>query len=174
MSELVALTYQERFKADALRSAIRELQDETAIELRDLAVIFKDVNDEIHVEQDCDMYTQLCMAGALYFGFLGGVLGWILALSKPGVAIGIQAGLVFGWFAGAVTAWAGPICIPQRSIKEIGAKLTPGTCAVVILSKTELVTDKVLAKLKGLNGYLLETDLGGKETQKLVTALKAV
>jgi uncharacterized membrane protein len=173
MSELVCLTFQERFKADALRAAIRELQDETAIELRDLAVISKDVNDEIHIEQDCDMYTQLCVAGALYFGFLCAVLGWVFALSKTGIALGIQVGLVFGWFAGAVTAWALPICIPSKLIKEAGNRLTPGTSAVVILSKTELITDKVLAKLKGLDGYLAETDLGAEQARKLAMALKA-
>jgi uncharacterized membrane protein len=79
-------------------------------------------------------------------------------------------GAAVGAGAGALSGKLADIGINDKFMKELGETFQPNTSALFVLVK-EATPDKVLAKLKGFGGKVLQTSLSKEDEEKLQEAL---
>jgi uncharacterized membrane protein len=174
MHELVVMGFQERYKAEALLTAMDDLEKQCVIDLEDAVLVVKEPDGTVNVEQTLDLFSQLPTSAALYFGFLGALLGWILSgNSLAGIALGLQAGLVMGWVLGTVSARFSDVGVPTDLVRELGSTLPPGSVALALAVRGEVCSEKVLEKLKEYDGKLIQTTLAANDEAQLKKALAA-
>jgi uncharacterized membrane protein len=172
MPDLVVVEFKEPYEADALLTALQELDKKNPIDLDDSVVVVKDKEGNVTVDQAFDAYEQLPASGALYFGFLGALLGWIFAYAGFwGAVFGLQAGIAVGWIAGVISARFADVGVPQEVIRRLQETLKPDTSAVCVLTRTPLSSDSILPHLVPYCGTLLQTTLPAEDEAKLRTAL---
>ncbi len=119
-----------------------------------------------------DTFSQIPTSAALYFGFLGGLFGWIFSGgSLAGIAVGLQVGLVMGWILGTAAARFSDVGVPANIVQELGVTMAPGSVALAVAVRGEVCSEKVLNKLKEYDGRLIRTTLGSDEEAILRKAL---
>jgi uncharacterized membrane protein len=172
MPDLVVVEFKEPYEADALLIALQELDKKDPIDLDDSVVVVKDKEGKVFVDKALDAYEQLPASGALYFGFVGAVTGWILTYAGFwGAVFGLQAGILLGWIAGVLTAWLGEVGIPQAVIEKLAKTIEPGTSGLCVLTRTPLTSASILPHLTPYEARLVLTSLPADEEAKLRTAL---
>ena len=115
MSTLVAVGYNEAFKADEVLLKLRKLQQEYLIDLEDAAVAIKDAQGKLKLHQT----NNLTAAGAIRGGFWGSLIGLIFLCPALGFAVGATTGAI----TGALT----DVGIGNDFMKELAATMTPGS-----------------------------------------------
>lgn len=158
MSDLVVIAYDDVHKAEEVRITLAKLQHEYLIDLEDAVVVTKDETGKIKLHQAVD----LTAVGALQGSMLGGLLG--LVLLNP------IFGMVLGGAAGALSGKMSDLGIDDNFIKELSETLQPNTSALFILVK-KVTIDKVLPRLEGTGGKIIQTSLAGVDEKKLQAAL---
>jgi uncharacterized membrane protein len=172
MGDLAVMEFKNRCDADALLSALGELQKKAVIELEDSALFVKSKTGEIDVEHTRDFFAQLPTSGALYFGFLGAVIGWILSsASLGGALLGLQIGLVAGFGFGTIAGWLSNTGVPDFLIKKMATEIEPGNVALFLSVRGSLASERVLEVLKSFGGHLLHTSLAPDEEALLKKAM---
>lgn len=172
MGQLVALALNDRYKADALLFRISELEKDLLVDLEDAALMAKNELGEIDLKKRFDSYTQFPVSGALYFGFVFGVTGWILTSGEwTGALIGVDAGLLFGWVSGVLTSIYSGIGISGRLMRKTAAAIAPGTAAVILCSRSDITSEKVLDVFKDFEAQILDCSLAPKDVAKLQAVL---
>lgn len=172
MGDLAVMEFKNRCDADAFLFALGELQEKAVIELEDSALFVKDRSGEGDVEHSRDFFAQLPTSGALYFGFLGAVIGWILSGAHFGGAfLGLQVGLVAGFAFGTIAGWLSNTGVPDILIKKMGGEIEPGNVALFLSVRGSLTSDRVLEVVRRFGGHLLHTSLAPKEEALLKKAL---
>jgi len=81
-------------------------------------------------------------------------------------------GAAVGAGAGALSAKLADIGIEDKFMKELGASFQPGTSALCVLVK-EATRDKILERLKGFGGKVLQTSLNKDDEAALQKALSS-
>jgi len=160
MHELVVMGFAERYKADALLTALNNLESQCVIELEDAVLVNKDSEGAVDVNQLMDTFSQIPTSAALYFGFLGGLIGWIFSSgSLAGIAVGLQAGLVLGWILGTAAARFSDVGVPADIVRELGDTIPPESLALALAIRGEVCSQKVLDQLREYDGRLIRTTL---------------
>ena len=160
MSTLVAIEYDDPFKAEEVRLSLMKLQKEYLIDLEDAVVAVKDQKGKVRLHQA----VNLTAAGALSGGFWGALIGLIFLNPLLGMAMGATAGAV----SGALT----DVGIDDKFMKELAANMKPGSSTLFVLVK-KVTPDKVLEEIKGTGGKVLKTSLSHEDEAKLQAALSA-
>ena len=160
MSTLVAVGYDEAFKADEVLLKLRKLQREYLLDLEDAAVAIKDAQGKVKLHQT----SNLTAAGAIHGGFWGSLIGLIFLNPFLGFAVGATTGAI----SGALT----DVGINNDFMKELAATMTPGSSTLFVLV-TKATPDKVLEELQGTGGRILKTSLSNEDEAKLQAALDA-
>ena len=158
MSNLVVIAFEEEHKAFEMRAELVKLQKEYLLKMEDAVVVTKDKENKVKLHQA----VNLTATGAVGGGFWGALIGMIFLNPLLGAAVGAGAGALSGKLA--------DIGIDDKFMKELGASFQPGASALCVLVK-EATPDKVLAKLKGYGGKVLQTSLSKEEEEKLQKAL---
>lgn len=172
MHELLVVGFKDRYQAEALLTEMKELEKTAVIELEDSVLLDKAPDGQMDTEQSFDLFSQLPTTGALYFGFLGGVVTWIFSgASSMGALFGVQAGLVIGWLAGTVAARYSDVGVPKSVIKEVAGNMNPGTASLILATRGDLNSEKVLRVLRENNGCLVLTTLPRNEEIALQKAM---
>lgn len=172
MHELLVVGFKDRYQADALLTEMKELEKAAIVELEDSVLLDKTPDGETITEQSFDLFSQIPTTGALYFGFLGGLVGWIFSgASFMGALFGVQAGLVIGWLAGTVAAKYSAAGVPKKVINEVTGAMNPGTSSLILAVRGDLNTEKVLNVLRANNGCLVQTTLPRDEALALQKAM---
>jgi uncharacterized membrane protein len=159
MSNLVVIAFDEQNKAFELRAELLKLQEEYLIKMEDAVVVTKDREGKVKLHQA----VNLTATGAVGGTFWGALIGLIFLNPLLGAAVGAGAGALSGKLA--------DIGINDRFMKELSATLQPGSSALFVLIK-KATPDKVLEKLKGFGGKILQTSLSKddeKALQKILT-----
>jgi uncharacterized membrane protein len=146
--------------ADSALNVLERLQKEELIKLQDAAAVSwaegakKPKTKQLH---------NLVSAGALGGGFWGFLFGLIFFVPLLGLAVGAATGALSGSL--------GDVGIDDAFIKEVRAKVTPGTSALFLLT-TDTVLDKVREELEGTHGHatLIHTNLTNEQEEKLRAA----
>ncbi len=146
MSELIAIAYDDEFKAQEVRLTLARLQKEHLIELEDAAVIIKTEDEKVKLNQSIN----LAEAGAVSGGFWGLLIGTLFFVPLFGAAVGAATGAICGALS--------DIGIDDDFMRELGETLQPGSSALFILVR-KATPDKVLEQVSKYGGKILRTSL---------------
>ncbi|WP_416671876.1 DUF1269 domain-containing protein [Egbenema bharatensis] len=153
MADLIAIAYDDAYKAEEVRLALVKLQKEHLIELEDAAVVVKDAEGKVKLKQAVD----LTAAGATSGGFWGLLIGTLFLNPLLGAAVGAAAGGI----SGALT----DLGVEDKFMKDLGQTFEPGTSALFVLVR-KVTPDKVLDEIAPYGGTVLRTSLSkDQETQ---------
>jgi len=158
MSTLVVIQYNEPYKAEEVRLALRKMQQDYLIDLEDAVVATKDAKGKVKLHQS----TNLTAAGAVSGGFWGMLIGMMFLNPLLGFAVGAGAGAA----SGSLT----DLGISNDFMKQLGASMTPN-CSTLFVLVRSMTPDKVLAELEGTGGKVLKTSLSEAEEAKLQAAI---
>ncbi|EAW38472.1 DUF1269 domain-containing protein [Lyngbya sp. PCC 8106] len=158
MSDLVAMSFDDEFKASEVVNTLAKLQKAHLIDLEDAAVIVKNSEGKVKLKQT----QNLVAAGAVSGGFWGLLFGTLFLSPLLGAAVGAATG--------ALSGKATDLGINDEFMKELGATLTPGTSAIFVLVR-KATPDRVIEELKPFNGKIMRTSLSVDDEEKLKAAL---
>lgn len=158
MSDLIAIAYDDEYKAEEVRLTLIKLQKEHLIELEDAAVIVKNAEGKIKLKQAVDLTT----AGAVSGGFWGLLIGTLFLSPLLGAAVGAAAGAASGALS--------DIGVDDKFMKSLGETLQPKTSALFVLVR-KITPDKVLEEIAPYGGTVLRTSLTKDEEAQLQEVL---
>lgn len=158
MSDLIAVAYDDEFKAEEVRLALVKLQREHLIELEDAAVVVKDKAGKIKLKQAMNLPA----TGAVSGGFWGLLIGTLFLSPLLGAAVGAASGAL----GGALT----DIGVDDKFMKELGDTLKPGSSALFVLIR-KVTPDKVLEEVAPYGGTVIRTSLTKDEETQLQEVL---
>ncbi len=160
MSTLVAIGYNDPYKAEEVRLMLRKMKKEYLVDLDDAVVAVKDEKGKVKLNQP----FSLTGAGAVSGGFWGALIGLVFLNPLLGMAIGAAAGGV----SGALT----DVGIDDKFMKELAVTLKPGSSVLFALVRTAS-PERVLEELQGTGGKVLRSSLAHEDEAKLQKALSA-
>ena len=146
MSDLIAIAYEDEFKAEEVRLILAKLQKEHLIEMEDAAVVVKDDKGKVKLKQA----VNLTAAGAVSGGFWGLLIGTLFFVPLFGAAVGASTGAISGALS--------DIGVDDDFMRELGASLLAGTSALFVLVR-QVTPDKVLEEIAPYGGKVLRTSL---------------
>ena len=160
MSTLVAVGYDDQYKAEEVRLMLRRMQKEYLVDIEDAVVAVKDDKGKVRLNQP----FSLAKAGAVSGGFWGALIGLVFLNPLLGMAVGAGAGAV----SGALT----DVGLDDKFMKELASTLKPGSSVLFALVRTS-APDRVLEELKGTGGKILRSNLTHEDEARLQKALSA-
>lgn len=160
MSDLIAIAYDDIFKAEEVRLKLARLQREHLIELEDAAVVVKNADGKVKLKQAIN----LTAAGATSGGFWGLLIGTLFLVPLFGAAVGAATGAIGGALS--------DIGVDDDFMRQLGETLQPETSALFILVK-KVTPDKVLDEVSQYGGRILRTSLSKDDEQQLQQVLSS-
>jgi uncharacterized membrane protein len=160
MSTLIAVAYDDPFKAEEVRLKLQKMQTAYLIDLDDAVVAIKNAKGKVKLDQ----MHNLTAFGALTGGFWGTLIGLLFLSPLLGLAVGAAAGAVGGALR--------DVGINDQFMKELAERLKPNSSALFVLVR-KVTPDRVLEELKGTGGKILQTSLSHEETDRLQHTLLA-
>jgi uncharacterized membrane protein len=158
MSNLIAVAFDDEFKAHELRVELMKLQKEYLIQLEDAVVVTRNEQGQPKLDQ----MVNLTAAGAVGGSFWGLLIGALFLNPLVGMAMGAGAGALSGKLS--------DIGIDDNFMKELGKSLQPASSALFVLVR-QSTPDKVLERLHGFGGKVLKTSLTKDKEEELQQAL---
>lgn len=158
MSDLIAVAYDDEYKAEEVRLALAKLQKEHLIELEDAAVVVKKEDGKVKLKQAIN----LTAAGAASGSFWGLLIGTLFWAPLVGVAVGAASGALSGALS--------DIGVDDDFMRELGETLTPGSSALFVLVR-KVTPDKVLEEVAPFGGKILRTSLSKDDESQLQEVL---
>jgi uncharacterized membrane protein len=160
MSTLIAIGYDNPYKAEEIRMKLQKMQQAYLIDLEDAVVAVKNAKGKIKLHQP----TNLTALGAVSGGFWGTLIGMLFLVPV--------AGLVVGSAAGAVSGALHDVGINDKFMKDLAETLKPNTSALFVLVRSAM-PDRVLEELRGTGGKILQASLSHEQTDRLQSTLLA-
>ena len=154
MSTLIAVGYDNPFKAEEVRLKLQKMQQAYLIDLEDAVVAVKNAKGKVKLEQPIN----LTALGAASGGFWGALIGLIFLAPLVGFAVGALAGGVSGALR--------DVGINDQFIKDLADTMKPNTSALFVLVR-KAKPDRVLDELKGTGGRILQSSLSHEEVDRL-------
>ena len=145
MSDLVILAFDTETGAGQMRNDLLKLEKEHLIGLEDAAVIVRNKDGKVKVNQEVNMVGAGAMGGA----FWGLLIGFIFFVPIFGLVLGAAGGAIAGKFANEG--------VDEQFIKEAGNTIQPGNSALFMLVR-ESTPDKVMDELKKYKNVWLNRD----------------
>ena len=158
MSDLVVVTFDGAEDARTAREAIRRLEQDGIVQLDDAAVIVKDAQGEVAVDDQIDRGVKV---GAVGGGLLGLVLGFVLPV----------AGLVLGAAGGALVGRMADLGIDKGFVEDVTRALRPGTSALFLIVREGGNADALVAALEPFEGKVNQTTFDSSVEESLRRAL---
>lgn len=158
MSDLIAIAYDDEYKAEEVRLTLIKLQKEHLIALEDAAVVVKNAEGKVKLKQAVDLTS----AGAVSGGFWGLLIGTLFLSPVLGAAVGAAAGAASGALS--------DIGVDDSFMKSLGETLQPGTSALFVLVQ-KVTPDKVLEEVAPYGGKVLRTSLSKDQEAQLQEVL---
>jgi uncharacterized membrane protein len=158
MSNLVAIAYPDAATAEEVRGELMKAMKEHLIVLEDAVVVVRGDDGKIELHQAVSTAATGAAGGALW----GGLIGLLFLSPLLGAAIGAAS----GGAAGALT----DVGVDDKFLEELGAKLTPGTAALIVLVR-ESTPDKVVPRIAEFGGHVIQSSLSDEAEGRLEAAL---
>jgi uncharacterized membrane protein len=160
VSTLVVLAFPTEGGAQNVLTVVNDLQKQNLIALDDAATVVRGQDGKPKVKQA----TSLVGAGAWGGAFWGMLLGLLFFAPWLGMAIGAVTGALAGKFA--------DIGIDDKFIRDVEAKIPPGSSALFLLVR-QATMDRVLEALKPYHPEVLQTSLSTEQEARLREAFGA-
>lgn len=164
MSNLIAVAFDDEFKADRVRLEMLQMQHEHLVDLEEAAVVIHKKNGKVKLHHVTHFTVPLVLGG----GFVGSLVGLIII--NPVLAL---FGLVAGTGLGAAIGALKEVGIEEKFMKDLGSHLKAGTSALFIVAK-KAKPEAILEELSKFGGKVLQTSLNHEDEDKLRAALDAV
>jgi uncharacterized membrane protein len=158
MTNLVVITFNREHEARDARNAVSNLAHQGLIRVDDAAVIMKDPDGKIHVDNELESSTK---TGAVVGGLLGAVLFFLFPL----------AGIALGALGGALVGKSIEPGVDQGFVRDVTAGLKPGGSALFLMFHGA-DQDAALAALRPFQGTLYHTTLSPEAEESLRHALE--
>lgn len=162
MSYLIAVAFDDEFKAEQVRLDLLRMGREDLVDLEEAAVAVRNAKGKVRLHHVSHFTFPLALSG----GFVG-ILAGLIVLNPALAAIG----MVVGTGVGAVLGALKEIGIEEDFMEELASHLKPESSALFILvksAKPEVVSEE----LKRFNGKLLQTTLSHTDESKLRAAIE--
>ncbi len=162
MSTLIAVVFHDESTAFEMRAALAKMQKQYLLEMEDAVVVTRDTKGKIQLHQA----VSLTAAGAATGAFWGMLIGLLFFNPILGAAIGAGAGALSGKLT--------DLGVDDRTAKQLGEELTPGSSALIVLLR-KVTADKVLDGVKQFagKGRVFQTSLNKDDEKSLREALEA-
>ena len=160
MSDLIAVAYPDRESVAAVVRTLGDLQSEDRLELHDIAIVVRQRDGRVRLQQTNDLINAEGSVGMVW----GGLIGRLFLAPL----LGLLLGGVTGALAGSVTDYG----IDDKFVRELGMQLKPGGAAVVALVD-HAISDDVLERICRHGGTILRTVLSRQAEVDLESALHA-
>jgi len=155
MSNLIVLAFDTEVGATDMLAEVGKLQKMQMISLDDAATVVRHADGKVKVKQA----NSLVGAGAFGGAFWGMLIGLLFFAPWLGLAVGA--------ITGALAGKASDIGVDDEFIKNVSAKLQPGTSAIFLMVR-EATTDRVLEDLRGIQGVsVIQTSLSHEAEERL-------
>ena len=158
MSTLVAIAYPDTATADAVRAELVQATKEHLITLDDAVVVEHRADGKIKLHQGMSLTGVGAAGGAMW----GGLIGLLFLSPLLGMAVGAATGAVAGK--------AADVGVDDDFMKNLGAKLVPGSAALIALGTTG-GTGKVLDQIAKYGGEVIQTSLSTEDEERLRAAI---
>jgi uncharacterized membrane protein len=158
MSNLVVIIFDKVEDAREARKALGNLKGQGQLEVIDAAVITRNADNKLYVDNELESSTK---TGAL----VGGVLGALLTFMFP------LAGILVGVIGGALVGKAIEPGVDQNFVKDVSARLKPGTSALFFMFDANDLS-ATMAALHQYKGTLYQTTLSSETEESLRRALQ--
>ncbi len=162
MSDLIVVAFNDAATAFAMRAELASLQKEYLLEMEDVVVVTRALDNKVQLHQSANLTAMGAMSG----GFWGMLIGLMFLNPLLGAALGAGAGALSGTVSDAG--------INDDFMRQLGQTLKPGTAAVFVLVR-KFNADKVVARLDGFRakGHVLQTSLTRDDEASLRAVLEA-
>lgn len=148
--ELIIATFDDNEEqAGQVLERIRQLAKDGALELENAAVIAKDKEGEIKVQDPGDVDSK---RGRVFGAVTGGIVGLL------GGPVGAVVGAAAGAATGGVTAKLADYGVSDKMIKDIGHGLGPGSSAIIAYVRLSWV-DQAISRLEQNGATVSHTSL---------------
>jgi len=164
MSNLIAVAFDDEFKAERVRLDLLQMQHEHLMDLEEAAVVVHKKDGKVKLHHATHFTVPYSLGG----GFVGSLVGLILI--NPALAL---FGLVAGSGLGAAMGSLKEIGIDEKFMKDLGSHLKPGSSALFIVAK-KASPEAILEEFKRFGGKVIQTSLKHEDEDKLRAALDAV
>jgi uncharacterized membrane protein len=158
MSTLVAIAYPDMATAEKVRQELIEASKEHLVRLEDAVVVEHQPDGKIKLHQAMGKTGAGAAGGALW----GGLIGLLFLAPLFGMAFGAATGAL----AGKMTDSG----VNDDFVENLGARLQSGGAALIVLGSAQ-ARDKVIDRVKGYGGDVIQTSLSTEEEKQLRSAL---
>jgi uncharacterized membrane protein len=159
-SKLIALVFDDPYKADEVRAALRRMGGEGLLEIDELAVIEKRTGGKVRISQDTDVTAQ-----GQHIGHMVGIVVAAITGTMPFIFAGTVAGRLI--------ATVRDDGITSKFIRQVKEKLEPDTSALILLGRSDAERRQhVMARLRKFDPKVLESDLPPELEQELTRSLE--
>jgi uncharacterized membrane protein len=166
MSELVAVSYPDVYRAGEVCATLQRLQGQFLIEMEDAAYVTREQDGKIKLHQ-----TQPVVGMAAGIGLSrGSIWGALIGLLFMQPLLGMAAGAVLGAATGAMTGKMVDYGIPDPFMKDLAGKLKPGTSMLFVLFR-KITWEKVLPQISQYGGIVMHSSLTTEAENRLQSAL---
>jgi uncharacterized membrane protein len=166
MSELVAVSYPDVYRAGEVCAALQRLHREFLIEMEDAAYVTREEDGKIKLHQTQPVVGLATGIGASRGTIWGALIG--LLFMQP--LLGMAAGAVLGAATGAMAGRMADYGIPDQFMKELAEKLHPGTSMLFVLFR-KATWEKVLPHISQHGGTVMHSSLTPEAEARLQAAL---
>jgi uncharacterized membrane protein len=166
MSELVAVSYPDVYRAGEVCAALQRLQREFLIEMEDAAYVTREQDGKVKLHQTQPILAMATGIGASRGSLWGALIG--LLFLQP--LLGMATGAVLGAAGGALTGRLADYGIPDPFMKELAGKLQPGTSMLFVLFR-KATWEKVLPEISQYGGTIMHSSLSPEAEARLQSAL---
>ncbi len=158
MSNLIVMTFNAPDEAGKVPQTLRDLERTGRVSLDDAAVIRKDAEGKLDVDNEVDRGVKTGAIG-------GGLLGLVLSFLFPLV------GTILGAAGGAVVGRMADLGIDQQFVQDVSASLQPNSSALFVIVR-DADPSIAIAALEPYQGTLYHTTLDPSVEEELRHALK--
>jgi uncharacterized membrane protein len=158
MSTLVAVAYPDAATAERVRAELVQATKEHLLQLEDAVIVEHDAGGKVKLRQAMSTTGAGAAGGALW----GGLIGLLFLVPVFGIAVGAASGAM----AGKLTDTG----VNDDFLKRLGEKVGPGGAALIMLGRSD-APDKVLDRVKGYGGEVIQTSLDEAQEEHLRAAL---
>ena len=166
MSELVAVSYPDVYRAGEVCAALQRLHREFLIEMEDAAYVTREEDGKIKLHQTQPVVGLATGIGASRGGIWGALIG--LLFMQP--LLGMAAGAVLGAASGAIAGRLADYGIPDQFVKDLAGKLQPGTSMLFVLFR-KVTWEKVMPRISEYGGTVMHSSLTPEAETRLQSAL---
>jgi len=160
MSKLVALVFDDPYKADEARAALFRMEGEGLLDIDETAVVVKKDGERVRVTQDTNIVSKRQQTGHLI-----GIIAANLTGTMPLILAGTIAGKIFG----RVTDDG----VTNSFIDKVKKELEPGKSALLICAKSDEERRKrIVERLRQFHPRVLDSDLPEELEREINTKLQ--